>query len=71
VSPEVLAPVREVIDAIQAGDDVVALFDLNIPARLQERRFVVLQRGDGAKSVGLRGPIVPTQELCDMAKLDR
>ncbi|MBC7991400.1 MAG: hypothetical protein H7Y19_17720 [Luteimonas sp.] len=71
VSAEVLAPVREVVDAIQAGDDVVALFDSNMPARLQERRFVVVQRGDGPKSVGLRGPTIPMQELCDMQKLDR
>jgi hypothetical protein len=70
-SPEVLAPVREVVEAIQAGNDVVALFDNTVPARFQERRFVVVQRGDGAKSVGLRGPVVPTQQLCDMAKLDR
>jgi len=71
VSPEVLAPVREVVDAIQAGDDVLALFDSNIPARLQRRRFVVVQRGNGAKSVSLQGPVVPMQELCDMPKLDR
>jgi hypothetical protein len=31
---------------------VVALIDNNIPARLQERRFMVVERGDGAKSVG-------------------
>ena len=71
VGPEALAPVREVVDAIQAGDEVVALFDNNIPARLQERRFMVVQRSNGAKSVGLQGPVVPTQELCDMPKLDR
>ena len=71
VSPEVLAPVREVVDALQAGDDVVALFDDKIPARLQQRRFVVVERGDGAKSVGLQGPVVPTQQLCDMPKLNR
>lgn len=71
VSPEVLAPVREVVEAIQAGNDVVALFDNTVPARLQKRRFVVVQRGDGAESVGLRRPVVPTQQLCDMAKLDR
>ena len=71
VSPEVLAPVREVVEAIHAGNDVVALFDNTVPARLQKRRFVVVQRGNGAESVGLRGPVVPTQELCDMQKLDR
>jgi len=71
MNPEVLAPVREVVDAIQAGDDVVALFHGDVPARLQSRRFEVVQRGNGAKSVGLKGPVVPTQELCDMPKLDR
>jgi hypothetical protein len=71
VGPEVLAPVREVVDALLAGNDVLALFDNNTPARLQERRFVVVQRGDGLRSVGLKGPVVPSQELCDMSKLDR
>lgn len=66
-----MAPVRNVVDAIQPGDDVLALFDSNIPARLQRRRFVAVQRGDGAKSVGLQGPVVPTQERCDRPKLDR
>jgi hypothetical protein len=71
VSAEVLAPVREVVAAIQAGDSVLALFDAYMPAHLQKRRFVVVQDRDGAKSVGLEGPVVPTQELCDMQKLDR
>jgi hypothetical protein len=71
VSPDVLAPVREVVDAIQAGDVVLAIFHPDVPAHLQGRRFEVVQRGSGAKSVGLKGPVVPTQELCDMPKLDR
>lgn len=71
VNTEVLATVGEVVDAIQAGDDVVALFNRDTPARLQERRFVVVQQGGGAKSVALEGPAVPAQELCDMQKLDR
>jgi hypothetical protein len=71
VGVEVLAPVCDVVAALHAGDAVLAIFDAHTPARLQKRRFTVLNRGGGAESVGLEGPVVPLQELCDMPKLDR
>ena len=59
LSPETLAPIREVVEAIQAGDDVVALFLPDVAARLQCRRFELVQRGNGSKSVGPKRPFGP------------
>ena len=68
VSPEVVAPVAEVLDAIHKGDHVVALFPAE-NGHLPERQFVAIRGGDGTESVGLGGPPNPAREIRHMDRL--
>jgi hypothetical protein len=69
VSPEVLAPVSEVVDAIKKGDHVVALFPA-IGGHLPERQFVVFANASGVESIALDGPLSPGREIRDIDKID-
>lgn len=68
VSPEVEAPVAEVLDAIQKGDYVVALFP-TAHGHMPERQFVSVEIGDGTKAISLDGPARPGREIQDMDRL--
>ena len=68
VSPEVEAPVVEVLDAIHNGDQVVALFPAT-HGHLPERQFVVMQHAGGRVSIALDGPSTPACEIQDMDQL--
>jgi hypothetical protein len=64
-TPEVQAPVLEVVQAIQAGDPVYALFPTphgHMPAR----RFEVVDYDDGWQTIVLEGPSLPEREIHDM-----
>ncbi|MBC7703204.1 MAG: hypothetical protein H7274_04555 [Rhodoferax sp.] len=68
VSPEVEAPVVEVLDAIHNGDQVVALFPAT-HGHLPERQFVVMEHAGGQMSIALDGPPTPAREIQDMDQL--
>ena len=64
----VRAPVSEVVDAIHAGHEVIALFDTT-QATEPERPFVIVNHRDGHKRVVLDGPDAAGRDLQDIASL--
>lgn len=69
VSPEVEAPVQQVLEAIAKGDHVVALFAAE-GGHLPVRQFVAVQEGAGPQFIALDGPPTPGKEIGDIDKLD-
>ncbi len=67
-TPEVVAPVREVVGAIHAGDQVFALFP-SVHGHLPERRFVVVAYDNGWETVALGGPPTFEREIHDMDRI--
>ena len=68
-TPEVQAPVLEVVRAIQAGDPVYALFPTphgHMPAR----RFEVVDYDDGWQTIVLEGPSLPEREIHNMDRFE-
>ena len=53
-TPEVLAPVREVVDAIRAGDQVYALFP-STHGHLPDRPFMIVAYDNGWATISLYG----------------
>ena len=68
VSPEVAAPVEEVLDAIDNGDQVVALFSAT-HGHMPGRQFVVIRNAGERPSIALEGPSTPAREIQDMDRL--
>ncbi len=69
VGAPVVAPVADVVDAIQDGAQVAALFSSS-KGRLPERVFVVLKKDDGREYIAFDNSPSPGRNLADMAKLD-
>lgn len=68
-APEVVAPVAEAVDALNAGDPVFALFPSS-HGHVPERRFVVADYDGGRKTIVLDGPATHEREVHDMDRLD-
>ena len=68
-SVEVVAPVAEAVDALDAGDQVFALFP-SIHGHLPDREFVVADYDGGRKTIVLKGPTAYEREIHDMDRLD-
>ena len=68
-SVEVVAPVAEAVDALDAGDQVFALFP-SIHGHLPDREFVVADYDGGRRTIVLRGPTAYEREIHDMERLD-
>jgi hypothetical protein len=69
-TPEVVAPVAEVVDALRGGDPVFALFP-STHGHLPDRQFVIADYDDGRKTIVLDGPTAYEREIHDMGRLDR
>ncbi len=67
-SPEVVVPVSEVVDALNTGDEVFALFP-SIHGHLPDRRFVVADYDGGLKTIVLDGPTAYEREIHDMDRI--
>lgn len=65
---EVVAPVREVVRAIHAGDQVFALFP-STHGHLPDRRFIVVDYDNGWETIALEGPPTFEREIHDMERL--
>ena len=68
-SPEVVAPVAAAVDALDAGDQVFALFP-SIHGHLPDREFVAADYDGGRKTIVLKGPTAYEREIHDMDRLD-
>ena len=67
---EVEAPVREVVEAIHAGDQVFALFPSE-HGHVPDRQFRVVEYDSGWETIALlEGPPTYEREVHDMEKLD-
>ena len=67
-TPEVLAPVREVVAAIHAGDQVFALF-ASTHGHLPDRPFMVVDYDNGWETIALDGPQTFEREIHDMERI--
>lgn len=68
-SAEVVAPVRAVVQAIQSGDQVFALFP-STHGHVPDRQFMVVDYESGWETVALEGPPTFEREVHDMERLD-
>jgi hypothetical protein len=66
---EVVAPVKDVVDAIRAGDQVFALFP-STHGYVPDRQFIVVDYDDGRQAIALDGPATYEREVHDMERLD-
>lgn len=66
---EVLVPVAEAVNALEAGDRVFALFP-SIHGHLPERQFVVADYDGGIRTIVLSGPATHEREIHDMDRID-
>lgn len=66
---EVVAPVREVVEAIHAGDQVFALFPSE-HGHVPDRQFMVVDYDNGWETIALMGPSTHEREIHDMERLD-
>jgi len=66
---EVLAPVREVVEALRAGDQVFALFPSE-HGHVPDRPFRVVGYDNGWETIALDGPATHEREVHDMERLD-
>ena len=69
LSPEVVAPVLDVVKAIHSGDDVFALFP-STHGHLPDRRFIVVDYDNGWETVALDGSPTHEREIHDMQRLE-
>lgn len=67
-TPEVVAPVGKVVDALLAGHQVFALFP-SLHGHLPDRQFVVADYGGGRRTIVLAGPTAYEREVHDMDRL--
>jgi len=68
-TPEVLAPVVAAVNALDAGDQVFALFP-STHGHLPERRFMVADYDGGLKTIVMEGPATREREIHDMDRID-
>ncbi len=68
-TPEVVAPVSEAVNALNAGDQVVALFP-SIHGHLPDRQFVVADYDGGLKTIVLDGRTAYEREIHDMDRIE-
>lgn len=68
-SPEVVAPVIDVVKAIHSGDPVFALF-ATTHGHLPDRRFMVVDYDNGWETIALDGPSTHEREIHDMQRLE-
>jgi hypothetical protein len=68
-SAELVVPVAEAVDALEAGDQVFALFP-SIHGHLPDREFVVADYDGGRKTIVLKGPTAYEREVHDMDRLE-
>jgi len=68
-SPEVVVPVSEAVNALNAGDRVFALF-ASTHGHLPERRFVVANYDGGLRTIVLAGPTAYEREVHDMDRIE-
>lgn len=66
---EVVAPVRAVVEAIHAGDQVFALFPSE-HGHVPDRQFMVVDYDNGWEAIALMGPATHEREIHDMERLD-
>ena len=66
---EVVAPVREVVEAIRTGDQVFALFPSE-HGHVPDRQFMVVEYDNGWATIALEGPPTYEREVHDMERLD-
>ena len=69
VSAEELAPVADVVAAIQNGDQVLAIFPPTAGG-LPEREFVVVEFDDGTETIDLVEVSGPAPRIHDMGRID-
>ena len=68
-TPEVVSPVAAAVDALDAGDQVFALFP-SVHGHLPDRQFVVADYDGSRKTIVLDGPTAYEREVHDMDRLD-
>jgi hypothetical protein len=66
---EVVVPVAVAVDALNAGDQVFALFP-STHGHVPDRQFAVADYDDGRKTIVLEGPTAYEREVHDMDRLD-
>jgi hypothetical protein len=66
--PEALAPVAAVVAALQAGDQVFALFP-SLHGHLPDRRFAQADYDGARQTIVLVGPTAHDREIHDMDRL--
>jgi hypothetical protein len=66
--PEALAPVAAVVAALQAGDQVFALFP-SVHGHLPDRRFAQADYDGGRQTIVLVGPTAHDREIHDMDRI--
>jgi hypothetical protein len=69
-SAELVAPVSDAVKALQAGDQVFALFP-SVHGHLPDRQFVVSLYDNGPQTIVLDGPTAQEREIHDMDRIDR
>jgi len=67
-TPEVVAPVSQVVAAIHAGDQVFALFPTT-HGHLPDRKFMAVGYENGWETIALEGPSTYEREVHDMDRL--
>jgi hypothetical protein len=65
---EVVAPVKEAVAALRAGDPVFALFP-STHGHVPERQFVEADYDGGRETIVLDGPVTFEREIHDMDRL--
>lgn len=66
---ESVALVAAAVDALNAGDEVYALFP-SVNGHVPDRRFVVAHYDDGRKTIVLEGPDAYERDIHDMERLE-
>lgn len=66
--PETVVPVADVVEAIERGDQVYALFP-SVHGHLPDRRFVTVSYDNGWQTVALDGLPTHEREIHDMDRL--
>jgi hypothetical protein len=67
-TPEVVAPVKDVVDALHAGHHVFALFP-STHGHLPDREFMVVAYDNGWETIAFKGNPTHEREIHDMARL--
>lgn len=68
IGAEAVAPVADTVAALQAGDQVFALF-ASANGHLPERQFTFVDYEDGRQTITLQGPPIAGHEIHDMDRL--